>query len=178
MNNAFASSTFNGAALGSVGTNTVNGLIGWWSHAAITFVDNHDTGWSSGASQSHWPLPCPVNGDLTSVKAAYAFILTHPGIPNVYWSDWKDRGSDLTTVIETLIKIRRSNNVLRGSDVTVAKAENGLYAAYIGNVAIKIGNTGWSNYESWNPGSSYPYTLTRYYSGGHAFCVYYKSAAI
>lgn len=177
LNNAFAANTFKGGALGSVGTNTVNGMIGWWSQAAVTFVDNHDTGWSSGASQSHWPLPCPNNGDLISPKAAYAFILTHPGIPNVYWSDWKDRGADMKTVIETLIKIRRSNGVTRMSDVQVLRAEDGLYAAKIGNVAIKIGNQGWGNYEGWNPGTGYPYTFTRYYNGGHAFCVYYKTVA-
>ncbi|MCX7920702.1 MAG: alpha-amylase family glycosyl hydrolase [Clostridia bacterium] len=184
LNNAFSSTTFNGGALGSVGTNTVNGLVGWWSQAAVTFVDNHDTGWSPGVAQNHWPLPNPCNGDLISTKAAYALVLTHPGVPNVYWADWRDRGTDMTAVIETLIKIRRSNNVKRWSDVRVVKAENGLYTAYVGTanaeqLAIKIGNAGWANYEGWTPSSALGLTktFTRYYSGGHAFCVYYKNTA-
>jgi alpha-amylase len=184
MNSAFSNWTFKGGDLATTGADSVKGLIGWWSNVAVTFVDNHDTGWSPGESQNHWPLPNPCNGDLISTKAAYAFILTHPGIPCVYWADWLDRDTDLTTVIETLIKIRRSNNVTRMSTVRVDRAENGLYAAYIGTqnaeqVAIKIGNQGSSNYEGWSPSSSLGLsnTFTRYYNGGHAFTVYYKNTA-
>ena len=91
-----------GGALGRAGENGSRGFIGWWSNAAITFVENHDTGFS------RWdhPIPTPCNGDLISVKAAYALILTHPGIPSVYWYDWRDRGADLKFVIEELIRIR------------------------------------------------------------------------
>lgn len=184
MNNAFSGWAFNGSYLASIGENGLNGLIGWWSQVAVTFVDNHDTGWSSGSAQNHWPLPTPCNGDLISVKAAYAMVLTHPGIPCVYWADWRERDSDLKTVIETLIKIRRSNNVKRWSRVYVDRAESGLYAAYIGDanseqVAIKIGNQGWTNYKNWQPASNLGlnYNLQRYYNGGHAFCVYYKNVA-
>ena len=183
LNQAFYNNVFNGSSIAKQGENGVNGLIGWWSQAAVTFVDNHDTGWSPGESLSHWPLPCPCNGDLISVKAAYAMILTHPGIPCVYWADWRDRNSDLKIVIETLIKIRQANHVLRGSRVWVERAENGLYAAYIGNqgseeVAVKIGNQGWGNYEQWKPNSSLGlnHTLERHVEGGHAFTVYYKNS--
>ncbi|HQH30183.1 MAG TPA: alpha-amylase C-terminal beta-sheet domain-containing protein, partial [Spirochaetota bacterium] len=69
------------------------------------------------------------------------------------------------------------------SRVYVARAENGIYAAYIGNqgaeqVAIKIGKTGWNNYESWTPSASLGLTkaYTQYEAGGHAYCVYYKNA--
>ncbi len=182
LNQAFGNNVFSGNALAKLGENGVNGLVGWWSQAAVTFVDNHDTGWSPGESLSHWPLPCPCNGDLISVKAAYAMILTHPGVPCVYWADWSDRDADLKTVIETLIKIRKANHVLRGSRVWVERAENGLYAAYIGNengeeVAIKIGNQGWENYESWQPTGALGLmnAFERHYMGGHAFTVYYKN---
>jgi alpha-amylase len=182
LNSAFGNWTFQGSELANTGENGMKGLIGWWSQAAVTFVDNHDTGWSPGGGQNHWPLPTPCDGDLISVKAAYSFILTHPGIPCVYWADWLDRDSDLRTVIETLIKIRKNNNVTRWSRVWVDKAEDGLYAAYIGDefneqVAIKIGNQGWSNYENWKPDSSLGLdnAFGRYYPDGHAFTVYYKN---
>lgn len=186
LNTAFASNTFRGDALATTGTNTEYGLIGWWPDYAVTFVENHDTGWSPTVThngitytgQNEWYLPLPCNGDFISLKCAYAYILTHPGIPCVYWSDWYDRDSDTKTAIETLIKIRRSNGITKTSSVTVAAAQQYLYAAYIGsNVAIKIGNQGQSVYENWYPGSSYTYAFTRYYTGGHAFCVYYKNVA-
>jgi len=190
MNDAFQSTTFYGGALGVAGTAYGSrGLIGEWADAAVTFVDNHDTGSYYGGA--HWPLPTPSG--TTTMKAAYALILTHPGIPMVYWGDWQDcngntagglQDSDLKLVIETLIKIRRSNNVLRNSRFYVERAENGLYAAYIGTqgaeqVAVKIGKQGATNYEGWVPNSALGLTktLTRYATGGHAFCVYYKNTA-
>ena len=53
------------------------GLIGWWPAKAVTFIDNHDTGPSTGGSggQNHWPFP----GD--KVMEGYAYILTHPRRP-------------------------------------------------------------------------------------------------
>ena len=45
---------------------------------AVTFVDNHDT----GSTQKHWYL------DPVDVGTAYAFILTHPGVPCVAWQHY------------------------------------------------------------------------------------------
>ena len=45
---------------------------------AVTFVDNHDT----GSTQNHWYL------DPTDVGTAYAFLLTHPGVPCVAWQHY------------------------------------------------------------------------------------------
>ena len=60
------------------------------------------------------------------------------------------------------------------------RAEDGLYAAYIGNemeeqVAIKIGMQGWDNYESWRPAPRLwlNKAFDRHYTGCHAFSVYY-----
>ena len=46
--------------------------------AAVTFVDNHDT----GSTQALWYL------DPNDVGTAYAFILTHPGYPCVAWQHY------------------------------------------------------------------------------------------
>jgi alpha-amylase len=203
INSAFWSSgNFYGSALGDANrAYGSDGLIGIRSDAAVTFVDNHDTGiapWGQNHGNWHTPAPCSgniykwsgydkwksSNGHLISTYASYALILTHPGIPCVFWSDWYDRDSDMKYVIEELIRIRKANNVHRTSRHYVARAENGLYAAYIGDegneqVAIKIGKQGWGNYEGWYPsntgGSGWSHSLHRYVKGGHAFQVYFKN---
>jgi alpha-amylase len=179
MNDAFHTKDhLYGGALGEVGENGSRGFIGWWSNAAVTFVENHDTGFSRWLHS----LPTPCSGDLISVKSAYALILTHPGIPSVYWYDWRDRGDDMKFVIEELIRIRRNNNVKRWSRSWVERAEDGLYAAYIGNemdeqVAIKIGMQGWNNYEDWQPAQrlGLNHAFDRHFNGCHAFTVYYRN---
>jgi len=166
----------------STGANTNSGLIGWWSNAAVTFIHNHDIDLnhhSVGRNTMAWGK----DSRGVTTQAAYAFILTHPGIPCVFIQDWEDRGTDLRKSINNLIKIRKANNVGRSSRVYVERRENGLYAAYIGTqgaeqVAIKIGKTGWSNYEGWKPNTALGLTkaYTRYDTNGHAYCVYYKNA--
>lgn len=165
----------------ATGANKNNGIMGGWSHVAVTFVHNHDIDLNHH-SVGRSTMPWGKDSRGVTTQAAYAFILTHPGIPCVFIQDWQDRGSDLRDAINKLIRIRKYNNVKRGSRVWVARRENGLYAAYIGDegneqVAIKIGKTGWSNYEGWTPNSSLGLTktFTRYDSGGHAYCVYYKN---
>ncbi|MDD3001259.1 MAG: alpha-amylase C-terminal beta-sheet domain-containing protein [Candidatus Riflebacteria bacterium] len=115
-----------------------SGLIGWWPSRAVTFLDNHDT----GSQQSHWPFPDH------EVMQGYAYILTHPGIPSVFWEhvyDW-----NLYKEIQNLIATRKRNKINSGSKIEIIKAENGLYAAIIDNkVAMKLGN------KDWNPGPGY-----------------------
>jgi hypothetical protein len=173
-----------GGELGQAGSeNTENGLIGWWSNVAVTLVNNHDIQpdhQTVGRAVFPWGVPGSNSGVTT--QAAYAYILTHPGIPSIFIFDWKDRGPDLTNAIDNLIKIRQANKVTRQSRVYVDKAEDGLYAAYIGvksgeQLAVKIGKTGWKNYESWSPNPALGLTeaYTQFEQMGHAYCVYYKN---
>ena len=115
-----------------------SGLIGWWPQRAVTFLDNHDT----GSQQSHWPFP----GE--DIMQGYAYILTHPGIPCVFWEhvyDWNLYGK-----IKRLIAVRKGYSINSGSEVKILKAEHGLYAAIIdGKVAIKLG------WKDWSPGSGF-----------------------
>ncbi len=108
------------------------GLIGWWPSRAVTFLDNHDT----GSKQGHWPFP------NNEVMQGYAYILTHPGIPCVFYEhvyDWK-----LKNEIKKLIAVRKANKIKSTSKVEILKAENGLYAAIIdGRVAMKLGTKDW-----------------------------------
>jgi Alpha-amylase C-terminal beta-sheet domain/Alpha amylase, catalytic domain/Starch-binding module 26/Chitobiase/beta-hexosaminidase C-terminal domain/Secretion system C-terminal sorting domain len=109
------------------------GLIGWSPAKAVTFIDNHDT----GSSQNHWPFP---GG---KVMQGYAYILTHPGIPMVFWDHYFDWG--LQTPINALIKVRKDNGLTATSALSIQTAQANVYAAIIdGKVAMKIGPGNWS----------------------------------
>ena len=120
------------------------GGIGWWAQKMVTFVDNHDTGpsGSCGSGQNLWPVPCG------GVVQSYAYILTHPGIPTVYWThvyDW-----NLRNEIKAMIDIRKRQGITSTSSVAIQVAENGRYAAIVnGKVAVKIGPNDWSPGAGW-----------------------------
>lgn len=120
-------------------SNAPAGGIGWWAQKMVTFVDNHDTGPSITCTQgqNHWPVPCD------KIMQGYAYVLTHPGIPSIYWSHAYDMG--LYNNIKALVDIRKAQGITSGSTVTIAAATTGLYAATIDNkVAMKIGPNAWS----------------------------------
>jgi alpha-amylase len=125
------------------------GGIGWWAQKMVTFVDNHDTGPSEscGNGQSHWPVPCD------KVMQGYAYILTHPGIPMVYYPhiyNWS-----LKAEIKALMDLRKAQGITSTSAVSIQRAEAGLYAAIINdNTAVKIGPT------AWNPGTGWAQVAT------------------
>jgi alpha-amylase len=127
----------NYAALNVGGT---PGLIGWNSAKAVTFLDNHDT----GSTQAISPFPTGNNG----VMQGYAYILTHPGIPMIFWDHYFDWGADMKTRINELVTIRKANGITATSAMNIQTAGNGVYAATItgsnGQVAMKIGGGAWS----------------------------------
>ncbi len=88
----------------------------------------------------------------------YAYLLTHPGIPCVFWRDIYDSGSSYEDQINKLIEIRKQYRIHSQSKLYIAVAEQGnVYAAYIqgdeGEVAMKIGPGSWQPSGSkWDPG--------------------------
>ena len=79
----------------------------------VTFVDNHDMGASpfspaNGWGQQCWP--CPPNFK----SRAYAFILSMPGTPCVYWPDCFDWGHE--TEIKELIRLRKKAGITSSSE--------------------------------------------------------------
>jgi alpha-amylase len=125
------------------------GAIGWWPQRSVTFVDNHDTGPSPGVGQDHWPFPS------NKVEEGYAYILTHPGIPSVYWPHYFDWGTDMQNKIKALIGIRKSQGINSGSSVAIQVADAGKYAAIVnGNTAVKIGGGSWSPGSGWTLSAS------------------------
>ena len=118
------------------------GVIGVLPAMEVTFVDNHDTGpaESCNVGQNENPVPC---GD---VMQGYAYVLTHPGIPTIFYPhvyDW-----NLRSQILPLVNARHSAGVTSTSAVSVQTAVSGLYAAVITgtahNLAMKIGPNGWA----------------------------------
>jgi len=123
------------------------GAVGWWPAMSVTFVDNHDTGpaESCGSGQNLWPVPCG------SVMEGYAYILSHPGIPTVFYPhiyNW-----NLKSQIAALISARKAAGVTSTSAVSIQQATQGLYAAIITGtahqLAMKIGPNSWSPGSGW-----------------------------
>ena len=97
-----------------------------WRKIAVTFVDNHDTGYSPGSygGQHHWPLPEERRNQ------AYAYILSSPGTPAVYWPDMYDwqRGE----LIRQLIKLRKEAGIRADSPIRFQPQYSGLVATTTG----------------------------------------------
>ncbi|KAG6434780.1 hypothetical protein SASPL_106422 [Salvia splendens] len=104
------------------------GLIGIKPKNAVTFIDNHDT----GSTQRMWPFPAD------KVSQGYAYILTHPGVPSVFYDHFFDWGKK--EEIRKLIAVRRRNSIGADSKVEILAAEPNLYVAKIDDKIItKIG---------------------------------------
>jgi glucan 1,4-alpha-maltotetraohydrolase len=98
----------------------------------VTFVDNHDMGPSpfsvaNGWGQQCWP--CPI--DFKS--RAYAYILSMPGTPCVYWPDCFDWG--FKDEISALIKARMRAGIYAGSAWTDLTCSASGFAGIIKNDA-------------------------------------------
>lgn len=133
-------------------TGAMNGLAGQYGYSekAVTFVDNHDTFVKTEA----------ILGN--NIPKAYAYILTHPGIPCVfaphyYGGSYTKDGvpitySNYSTIINKLMIARKTAGIDAWSSVTIDQSGVGLYAAYIKKrssdtdpvIAMKIGPNSWS----------------------------------
>jgi len=143
-----------GQGIGLVGDHT-DGLP--WKARAVTFVENHDTGYRTnddGTPQQDHRFDSFAKG--AAVEQAYAQILTHPGVPTVYWKHYFDWGPDLQAKLRALINARKLAGVNAGSPVDPQNnaTANGVYAARIdgsrGRLYVRIGGSD----ASWQPGAS------------------------
>ncbi|MEL6439332.1 MAG: alpha-amylase C-terminal beta-sheet domain-containing protein [Cyanobacteria bacterium J06621_8] len=127
------------------------GVLGLWSDKAVTFIENHDTEEIRG---NEYATAFPGS---SKTLQGYAYILTHPGIPCVFWRDIYDAGIFYETQIKRLIAIRKAYGISSNSRLFIDSAVEGLfYSAYIrgdkGELAVKIGPGSWSPSGSqWNP---------------------------
>ncbi|KAM7493853.1 hypothetical protein LguiB_028462 [Lonicera macranthoides] len=103
------------------------GMIGILPGNAVTFIDNHDT-----YSQNLWPFPSD------KVLQGYVYILTHPGVPSLFYDHFFEWG--LKDEIIKLTKIRARNGISATSKVKIMVANSDLYVAMIDDKVIaKIG---------------------------------------
>lgn len=123
-----------------------SGLIGWWPAKAVTFVDNHDTAPRDPAFMTNVPEVYRVQRML-----GYAYILTHPGVPCVFWPHLFDWGDKYKYKIAKLVEIRRNAGITATSPVQILNAEYNLYTSITygqkQKVALKLGSS-WR----WSPG--------------------------
>ncbi|CAL5332397.1 unnamed protein product [Camellia sinensis] len=103
------------------------GLIGVLPGNAVTFIDNHDT-----YSQNISPFPSD------KVMLGYAYILTHPGTPSVFYDHFFEWG--LKVPIGNFTAIRSRNGVGEASKVQIMAADADLYVAMVDDkIIVKIG---------------------------------------
>lgn len=77
-----------------------------YNRYAVTFVDNHDTYRDASKFTGY-------------VEQAYAFILSSPGVPCVFYPHWKKSTSTTKAHIEAMIRTRRACGIHSESDVEV-----------------------------------------------------------
>ncbi len=132
------------------GRRVPNGLLGVWPSRAVTFVDNHDTEYRRDQEhQYHHDGTRHFPGH--TVEMAYAYTLTHPGTPCVFWSHFFDWGAATRERIEKLILVRMYAGLHTRSGVDIREASKGLYSAFIdGRVAMKLGPRPWSPGGGWH----------------------------
>ncbi|KAI3688989.1 hypothetical protein L2E82_46935 [Cichorium intybus] len=103
------------------------GLIGILPGNAVTFIDNHDT-----FSQNLWPFPSD------KVMLGYVYILTHPGIPSIFYDHFFNWG--LKDQIIKVSAVRARNGISATSQVKILAYEADLYVAEIDEkIIVKIG---------------------------------------
>ena len=108
---------------------------------SVTFLDNHDTQY--GHFNQHF--------SGAEVLQGYAYILTHPGIPCVFWPHFFDWGDENRTKISRLIDLRKRKGLTSRSVVDIRAADQGRYAAIVdGKVAMKIGPGPWDPGPGWS----------------------------
>ncbi|NLH39340.1 MAG: alpha-amylase [Elusimicrobia bacterium] len=126
-----------------------SGLIGWWPAKAVTFVENHDTSprdpnFIASASKEY----------KTQRLMGYAYILTHPGVPCVFWPHFFDWGKDYQNAIIKLVQLRKKAGISSTSPIKIVAAQNELYVAVITGdnyyITLKLGkNWGWQPGNGW-----------------------------
>lgn len=125
------------------------GLMGLWPSRAVTFLDNHDTEYRRETEHSYDGKTRHFNGD--TVSQGYAYLLTHPGIPCVFWPHYFDWGRPTRHRIDLLIRVRKSARLHARSSVNIHEAGRDLYAATVDErVAMKLGGRDWSPGPGWH----------------------------
>ena len=151
---------------------TTDGLP--WKQRSVTFLENHDSGYRTDPNNNpehDHERDSFLNG--WEVEQGYAYILTHPGIPTVYWKHYFDWGSQLQSRIKALINARKVADVHSGSPLYIQQNAKsaGVYGAMVegrrGKLYVRIGGSD----DDWNPSKS-NYANYREYAYGDGWKVW------
>lgn len=154
-----------GQGVGMVG-DTTDGLP--WKNRAVTFLENHDTGYRTnedGTAEEHHEHDSFLND--WQVEQGYAYLLTHPGVPTVYWKHYFDWAPGLREKIKALINARKVAGVHAGSNLYTQNnaLARGVYAARVvghrGDLYVRIGGSD----AEWQPYYSDYHDYREYASG-------------
>jgi alpha-amylase len=139
---------FHGLRTTHHGRSVPGGLLGLWPSRAVTFLDNHDT----EARREHEPYHSDGTRHFPGARVdmGHAYLLTHPGVPCVFWPHFFDWGAPTRRRLAELLKVRKSMGLHSRSHLDIYEAKRGLYAAQVdGRVAVKLGS------QSWHPGGGW-----------------------
>lgn len=126
----------------ATGGRPLPGLIGHLPQLAVTFLDNHDTEYRRGRNEHFYG---------SDVGVGHAYLLTHPGLPCVFWSHFFDWDEATESAIAALMKLRAEAYLSCNSNVEILEARPHLYAALVDKqVAVRLGSD-----QGWNPGQGW-----------------------
>lgn len=113
-------------------------LTACWPSKSVTFLDNHDTTKEAG---KEFPK------DDKRLIQGHVFLLTHPGIPCIYWSHFYERNQMVHDAIKNLCRFRKEESICNKSKIEILVYTKSCYVARIDNkILVKIGE------DFWNPG--------------------------
>ena len=162
-----------GRGLGMIGDNTDGHP---WRQRAVTFLENHDTGFRTeedGSVKPEHRSDSFLNN--AEVEQGYAYILTHPGVPTVYWKHYFDWGAGLRGKIKALVNARKVAGVHAGSEIHPQEnaRQRGVYAAMVrgrhGELYVRAGGGD----GDWQPSHS-NYRNYREYARGEGWKVWLR----
>ncbi|XP_028082970.1 probable alpha-amylase 2 [Camellia sinensis] len=105
-----------------------------------------------------------ISDTIVTVQG-YAYILTHPGIPTVFYDHFYDWDNAIHDEIVKLMDIRKHQDIHSRSSIRIIEAQPNLYSAIIGEkLSMKIGDG------SWCP-SGREWSLV---TSGHGYAVWHK----
>eukprot|EP00192_Tetraselmis_astigmatica_P003233 CAMPEP_0117666486 /NCGR_PEP_ID=MMETSP0804-20121206/10405_1 /TAXON_ID=1074897 /ORGANISM="Tetraselmis astigmatica, Strain CCMP880" /LENGTH=548 /DNA_ID=CAMNT_0005474041 /DNA_START=481 /DNA_END=2127 /DNA_ORIENTATION=+ len=112
------------------------GLMGMRPHLAFTYIDNHDT----APPQAHYPFP----DSIPKLLAMHAYMLSHPGIPCVFWPHvyGKKNAADIWNGKEPDVTLSEEDGRIDGRGVWVPPNNPGF-----------SWEATWPGWEPWSVGS-------------------------
>jgi len=144
-----------------------------WKNRAVTFIENHDTAYRTNEDGSRKDNLSDSYANDWEVEQAYAQILTHPGVPTVFWKHYFDWGQELRSKIQAMINARKVAGVHAGSELNLQDnaRQAGVYAARVavrnGDLFVRIGGSD----ANWQPSNS-NYVNYREYAAGSGWKVW------